>query len=153
FLACQVADEQSVNDLFAQAAKLLGGLDLAVNNAGIADLPADLHEMPMDTWDGVMAVDLRGVFLCLRAELRLMLEAGHGAMANRAPAAGVKTAPGRPPYPAANPAAIGLTKTAALHSPARGIRINAICPATISTPAINTAPAALQREWAALIPM
>jgi NAD(P)-dependent dehydrogenase (short-subunit alcohol dehydrogenase family) len=72
FVACDISSEPEVEELIVQSVSFLGGLDFAVNNAGFADHPGFLHELPVDTWDKVLSVDLRGTFLCMRAELRVM---------------------------------------------------------------------------------
>ncbi|HEX3795542.1 MAG TPA: SDR family NAD(P)-dependent oxidoreductase [Acidimicrobiales bacterium] len=153
FVPCDVSIEGSVEELIARSVELTGGLDLAVNNAGIGDHPGDLHEMDVGTWDQVMAVDLRGTFLCLRAEIGVMLRAGKGSIVNMASNAGVKNAPGMAAYTAAKHGIVGLTKNAALQYARRGIRVNAVCPGTIGTPAIRSFPPELQGEWGAMIPM
>jgi hypothetical protein len=153
FVACDVSDEDSVESLIARSVETLGGLDLAVNNAGIGHEPGDLHEMPVETWDKVMSVDLRGTFLCMRAELRVMTEAGHGRIVNMASNAGLKNAPGMAAYTTAKHGVVGLTKNAALRYARRNIRVNAVCPGTISTPGIAAFPEHIQREWNAMIPM
>jgi NAD(P)-dependent dehydrogenase (short-subunit alcohol dehydrogenase family) len=153
FVACDVSDEDSVENLIARSVETLGGLDLAVNNAGIGHEPGDLHEMAVETWDKVMSVDLRGTFLCMRAELRVMTEAGHGRIVNMASNAGLKNAPGMAAYTTAKHGVVGLTKNAALRYARRNIRVNAVCPGTISTPGIAAFPEHIQREWNAMIPM
>jgi NAD(P)-dependent dehydrogenase (short-subunit alcohol dehydrogenase family) len=153
FVACDVSDEHSVKNLIARSVETLGGLDLAVNNAGIGHEPGDLHEMPVETWDKVMSVDLRGTFLCMRAELRVMTEAGHGRIVNMASNAGLKNAPGMAAYTTAKHGVVGLTKNAALRYARRNIRVNAVCPGTISTPGIAAFPEHIQQEWNAMIPM
>ncbi|HEY0537061.1 MAG TPA: SDR family NAD(P)-dependent oxidoreductase [Actinoallomurus sp.] len=153
FVACDVSDEHSVETLIARSVETLGGLDLAVNNAGIGHEPGDLHEMPVETWDKVMSVDLRGTFLCMRAELRVMTEAGHGRIVNMASNAGLKNAPGMAAYTTAKHGVVGLTKNAALRYARRNIRVNAVCPGTISTPGIAAFPEHIQQEWNAMIPM
>jgi NAD(P)-dependent dehydrogenase (short-subunit alcohol dehydrogenase family) len=153
FVACDVSDEDSVENLIARSVETLGGLDLAVNNAGIGHEPGDLHEMAVETWDKVMSVDLRGTFLCMRAELRVMTEAGHGGIVNMASNAGLKNAPGMAAYTTAKHGVVGLTKNAALRYARRNIRVNAVCPGTISTPGIAAFPEHIQREWNAMIPM
>lgn len=84
FVACDISSEPDVEALIERTVSLLGGLDFAVNNAGLADHPGFRHELPVDTWDKVMGIDLRGTFLCMRAELRVMHAAGHGVIVNMA---------------------------------------------------------------------
>jgi NAD(P)-dependent dehydrogenase (short-subunit alcohol dehydrogenase family) len=153
YLHCDVTSEGQVIEMIAEATRLLGGLDLAVNNAGIAHPPIDLHKLDTATWTKVMDVTLFGTYLCLREELKVMVAAGHGAIVNMASNAGVKNAPGMAAYTTAKHGVVGLTKNAALQYARRGIRINAVCPGTIATEAIASFPAELQKEWSEMIPM
>jgi hypothetical protein len=153
FVACDVSDEDSVQQLVARSVAVLDGLDLAVNNAGIGHEPGDLHELSVADWDKVLSVDLRGTFLCMRAELKVMTEAGHGGIVNMASNAGVKNAPGMAAYTAAKHGVVGLTKNAALRYARRNIRVNAICPGTIATPGIAAFPEETRRQWGEMIPM
>jgi NAD(P)-dependent dehydrogenase (short-subunit alcohol dehydrogenase family) len=153
YLHCNVADEAEVVAMVAAAADVLGGLDLAVNNAGIGHAPIDLHDLDSVTWNQVMDVTLFGTYLCMREELKLMVAAGAGNIVNMASNAGVKNAPGMGAYTAAKHAVVGLTKNAALQYARRNIRINAVCPGTVATPAIASYPQELQQTWADMIPM
>jgi NAD(P)-dependent dehydrogenase (short-subunit alcohol dehydrogenase family) len=153
YLHCDVTSEAEVIEMIAEATRLLGGLDLAVNNAGIAHPPIDLHELDTATWTKVMDVTLFGTYLCMREELKVMVAAGHGAIVNMASNAGVKNAPGMAAYTTAKHGVVGLTKNAALQYARRAIRVNAVCPGTIATEAIASFPAELQKEWSEMIPM
>jgi NAD(P)-dependent dehydrogenase (short-subunit alcohol dehydrogenase family) len=153
YLHCDVTDEEQVVAAVAQATEFLGGLDLAVNNAGIAAPPMDLHEVDTATWNKVMDVTLFGTFLCLREELKVMVRDGHGSIVNMASNAGVKNAPNMGAYTTAKHGVVGLTKNVALQYAKRNIRVNAVCPGTIMTEAIAAFPAELQQQWADMMPV
>ncbi|MCM2387562.1 SDR family NAD(P)-dependent oxidoreductase [Streptomyces albipurpureus] len=151
-LAVDVADPESVREAVEATVERLGGLHLAVNNAGISGAVAPLADYPLADWRRVMAVNLDGVFHSLRCELPVMSAAGGGAVVNVASVMGTVATSGGSAYVAAKHGVIGLTKTAALEYASQGIRVNAVGPGFIETPLLQRVNAEGRAALAALHP-
>jgi len=136
---CDVTRADQVEAMVRAALDAFGGrLDCAVNNAGITAPGGLVHEITPEAWERQLAVNLTGVFLCLRAELPAMRAQGAGAIVNMASGAGLVGTPGLAHYCAAKHGILGLTKTAAMENAARGVRVNALCPGSTDTPMLRS---------------
>jgi len=133
FVHTDVRDEDAVKNLMATAVKTYGGLNCAFNNAGVLPPTVTLAEMDEATFDRTLAVDLKGVFLCMKHEITHMLQSGGGAIVNSASIAGLIAEPGISAYVAAKHGVIGLSKAAAVEYANQGIRINALAPGLVNT--------------------
>jgi NAD(P)-dependent dehydrogenase (short-subunit alcohol dehydrogenase family) len=139
FVHCDVSDPASVSAAIAVTTGRFGGLHCAVNAAAIENETVPLHECDDDAFDRIQSINVRGIFLSMKHEIRAMLAGSGGAIVNIASTNAVRPQPNQPAYTASKHAVLGLTRSAAIDYAGRGIRINAICPGSIDTPMLRNA--------------
>ena len=155
FVRSDVSSPADVKALIEQTVATYGRLDCAFNNAGIVSPTKPLHEQSVEDFDNLMAINVRGLFLCMKSELQQMLTQGSGVIINTSSISGLFAFPGTSPYVASKHAVMGLTRAAALAYAKQGIRINAVNPGLIATETLDRfthKDPALEQQLASLVP-
>jgi NAD(P)-dependent dehydrogenase (short-subunit alcohol dehydrogenase family) len=155
FVRSDVSSEADVKALIEKIVASYGRLDVVFNNAGIDSPMKPLHEQSVEDFDKLMAINVRGLFLCMKYQIQQMLTQGSGAIVNNSSMGGIIGFAGVSPYIASKHAVMGLTRSAALDYAKQGIRINAVNPGFIATEMMNraTTTGVTLEQFASMVPM
>ncbi len=153
FIKCDVSKENEVKNLIEMTLQKFGQLDCAFNNAGIEGAPSSTTECTEENWDKTVNINLKGVWLCMKYELKAMITAGHGMIVNCSSIAGLIGFETIPAYVASKHGVLGLTQTAALEYAKQNIRVNAVCPGVIHTPMLDRFTQGSEEAMVAQVPM
>lgn len=137
FIETDVSEARDVELLISRTIETYGGLDIAYNNAGIEPPVAKTADIVEEDWDKVISINMKSIWLCMKYEIKAMLERGGGAIVNMSSVVGFLGQPEMASYVACKHAVLGLTKTAALEYVGNNIRVNAVCPAIVATPMVD----------------
>ncbi len=153
FIAADLTEDESSENLIEEATARLGGLDIAFNNAGFQERRAPLAEQSLETYDRVFDTNLRAVFLAMQAEIGVMLAGGGGVIVNNGSVSGVRNPnTGLALYCASKAALLSLTRSAAMEYAEQAIRINAVSPGRVETPMMMAAGVGDRAAVAATLP-
>jgi NAD(P)-dependent dehydrogenase (short-subunit alcohol dehydrogenase family) len=153
FVALDVSDASAVAAAAAEAAKVLGKIDILIASAGITGATVPVHEFPIDSWLRVVDINLNGVFYCSRAVVPFMLENGYGRIVNVASVAGKEGNPNASAYSASKAGVIGFTKSLGKELAGKGVIANSLTPATFESPILEQLPASQVDYMRSKIPM
>ncbi|PHQ47675.1 short chain dehydrogenase [Halorubrum sp. C3] len=153
FIEVDTSRSKSIEALVDTTLNEHGRLDYAVNNAAIGNTPAQVPEIDEEEWDRVLDVNQTGVWAGMKYELPALYDTGGGAIVNVSSKAGLRGSPGRAPYAASKHGVVGLTRTAALETATDDVRVNAVCPTIVETPALKSMSEAERSSIIGEVPM
>ncbi|BAU15366.1 short chain dehydrogenase [Leptolyngbya sp. NIES-3755] len=153
YVHSDASNEEEIKTLVQKTVATYGQLDCAFNNAGVESPGKPLHEQSIEEFDNLMAINVRGLFLCMKYEIQQMLTQGSGVIVNNSSKAGLIGSSGFSPYAASKHAVMGMTRSAALDYPNQGIRINAVNPGLIATAMMNRLSSGSTDDVGSTVPM
>jgi NAD(P)-dependent dehydrogenase (short-subunit alcohol dehydrogenase family) len=154
FIQTDVSDTDDIQTMVNHAVEMYGQLNVAVNNAGIGNQPAPITDISEEEWERVIEINQKGVWMGMKYEIPKMLASeGPSAIVNTASMSGIAASPGRTPYSASKHAIVGLTRSTALEFAEENLRVNAICPTIIDTPAVDSLSAEERESIIESVPM